>query len=114
MDKVIDKIAALGVPGLVLVVAMAVSGYAGAVAITTALAALGGPFGMLGGIALLVVLALISKALTEYGFEAVFKGTVHRLKEDGMSIDEIKAKVEGYPISRSLKNKIYSYLDGLS
>ncbi|MFM6039787.1 MAG: hypothetical protein ACKPBB_18935 [Sphaerospermopsis kisseleviana] len=49
MDKIVDKIAALGVPGLVLVVAMAFTGWAGAAAITTGLAVLGGPFGMLGG-----------------------------------------------------------------
>ena len=79
MDKVIDKIAALGVPDLVLVVAMALTGFAGAAAITTRLAALGGPFGMLGGIALLVILALVSKALAQYGFEAIFKGVLNRL-----------------------------------
>ncbi|MDP3486811.1 MAG: hypothetical protein Q8S19_02620 [Bacillota bacterium] len=48
MDKLVTKIVALGVPGLILVVAMGVSGWAGGAAITVALA--GGPFGMLGGI----------------------------------------------------------------
>jgi hypothetical protein len=53
LDTVASKIAALGVPGLVLVVAMAFTGFAGAAAITAALAMLGGPLGMLGGIAVL-------------------------------------------------------------
>jgi hypothetical protein len=35
MDQLVDKIAALGVPGLVLLVAMAVTGWAGAAALTT-------------------------------------------------------------------------------
>ena len=50
MDELINKLAGFGVAGLVLVVVMGVSGFAGAAAITTALAALGGPFGMLGGL----------------------------------------------------------------
>lgn len=41
MDKIISKVAALGVPGLILVVAIAASGLSGAAAITVALAALG-------------------------------------------------------------------------
>lgn len=72
MDQLVDKIAELGVPGLVLLVAMAVTGWAGAAALTTALAVLGGPFGMLGGIALLGILGLIAKGLSDYGFEAIF------------------------------------------
>jgi len=48
MDKIVSKIAALGVPGLVLLVAISATGLYGAAAITTALAALG-PFGMVGG-----------------------------------------------------------------
>jgi hypothetical protein len=114
LDKVVDKIAALGVPGLVLVVAMAATGWAGAAAITTALAALGGPLGMLGGIAVLIILALISKALADYGFEAVFKATVRKLVAQGHSISDIKRKISSYPISESLKIKIIYYLDQLA
>ena len=44
-DKLVSIIAGLGVPGLVLLFAMALTGYVGAAAITTALAALGGPAG---------------------------------------------------------------------
>lgn len=47
MDKVTDKIAALGVAGLVLVVAMGLTGFTVAAAITTGLAAIGGPWGCL-------------------------------------------------------------------
>ena len=112
MDKIIDKIAALGVPGLVLVVAMALSGWAGAAAITAALAALGGPFGMLGGIALLGVLALISKAIASYGFESVFRGVLNRLKRNGNSSEEIKAQIDGYWfVSADLKRKLRDYID---
>ncbi|WP_437277192.1 hypothetical protein WME90_39060 [Sorangium sp. So ce375] len=111
MDKIVDKVVALGVPGLVLLVAMAATGWAGAAAVTTALAALGGPLGMLGGIALLIVLALISNALADYGFEAIFKATIARLREQGISNEEIKKKIESYPISGDLKIKIIHYID---
>lgn len=114
MDKVVDKIAALGVPGLVMLVAMSITGWAGAAAVTAALAALGGPLGMLGGIAMLGILGLISKALAEYGFEKVFVATVKRLREKGISKQEIHKKIDGYPISRGLKLKIFDHLDGIA
>jgi hypothetical protein len=47
MDEVVRKIAALGLPGVVLLVTMASTGLAGAAAITAALAALG-PAGIMG------------------------------------------------------------------
>lgn len=111
MDEILDKIAALGVPGLVLLVAMAVTGYAGAAAITAALAALGGPFGMLGGVAVLGILGLMSKGLADFGFEEMFKGTVKRLNEQGISKSDIELEIESYPISRTLKLKIKDYLN---
>ena len=112
VDKVVDKIAALGVPGLVLVVAMALTGYAGGAALTTALAALGGPLGMLGGIGLLVLLALIARALSDVGFEALFKAVLNRLRAKGLSIEEITETVDGYWfISATLKAKLKRYLD---
>jgi hypothetical protein len=43
--RVVDLLAAAGVPGLVLLGAMAVSGFTGAAAITVALASIGGPPG---------------------------------------------------------------------
>ncbi|MCU0548135.1 MAG: hypothetical protein MUC48_02190 [Leptolyngbya sp. Prado105] len=110
MDQLVDKIAALGVPGLVLVVAMAVTGWAGAAALTAALAFLGDPFGMLGGIAVLGILGLISKGLSDYGFEAIFKATVDELRRKGKSKVDIEREVESYPISRELKLKIKDYL----
>jgi len=114
MDKLVDKIAALGVPGLILVVAMAFTGWAGAAAITTALAFLGGPLGMLGGIAVLGLLSLISKGLADYGFESIFKAVVEKLREDGKSHADIEREVDSYPISRELKLKIKDHLTRLA
>ncbi len=111
IDSIADKIAALGVPGLVLVVTMALTGYAGAAALTTALAALGGPFGMLGGIALLGLLALIAKALAEVGFEALFRAVLNRLRAKGLTIPQISEAVDGYWfVSARLRDKLKRYL----
>ena len=113
IDKVVSSIVGLGVPGLVLLVAMAASGWAGGAAVVTALATLGGPAGMIGGIGLLVVMALISKALARYGFERIFVASVRGLREKGISNDEIIRKVEGYPISKSIKRRLYDELKEL-
>ncbi|WP_017304530.1 hypothetical protein [Spirulina subsalsa] len=69
MDKVIDKIAALGLPAVILTIVMATTGLSGAAAITTALAILGGPWGMLGGIAALGITGLVAKGLASMGLE---------------------------------------------
>lgn len=114
MDQLVDKVAALGVPGLVLVVAMAFTGWAGAAALTTALALLGGPFGMLGGIAVLGILGLISKGLAEYGFERVFTEIVEELNAKGKSKADIASEIESYPISRDLKLKIKDHLNTMA
>ncbi len=112
MDQVVDKLAALGVPALVLVVAMGSTGLAGAAAITTALALLGGPFGMLGGMTLLGAIGLVSKGLASMGQEALFRAILDRLQRKGLSIDEIRKKVDGYwALSPSLKAKLKRYLD---
>ncbi|WP_200889024.1 hypothetical protein [Aphanizomenon flos-aquae] len=74
MDEVVRKVAALGLPGVLLVVTMAATGLAGGAAITTALAALGGPFGMIGGIAALGVAGLVADALGKYGIDGLLTG----------------------------------------
>ena len=110
MDKIVSKIVALGVPGLVLLVAMAVSGWVGAAAITTALAMLGGPFGMLGGIAVLGILSMISQGIAEYGFEALLEATISGLQAKGKTTAQIEKEINSYPISKELKLKIQEYL----
>ncbi|MFW6008955.1 MAG: hypothetical protein ACOCP8_06795 [archaeon] len=106
MDKLVAKIVALGIPGLILLLAVSISGYAGAAAITTALAAFGGPFGMLGGIGAFALAALILNGISEYGFEKIFTNVLLELEKKGHSRDQILRKIEKYPISRSLKLKL--------
>ena len=110
MDKIVNKIVGLGVPGLVLLIAMSVSGWVGAAAITSALAMLGGPFGMLGGIAVLGILSMISQGLAEYGFEALLGATISGLQAKGKTNAQIEKEINFYPISKELKFKIKEYL----
>lgn len=82
MDKLVSKIAALGIPGLVLVTAIGATGLAGGAAITTALAALG-PGGILGGIATLGIIGLISEGIAQYGVDAIFSAVIKELYRKG-------------------------------
>ena len=94
MDEIVSKIAALGVPGLILIMAINATGLFGGAAITTALAALG-PFGMMGGI-------------------ATYSSVVKELYRRGESKDSIKDKINKYPVSKSLKRKLMDSLDKIS
>ncbi|QEA51601.1 hypothetical protein [Leuconostoc lactis] len=109
MDELIKKIMGFGVPGIILIIAMSLSGYAGAAALTVALASLG-PFGMLGGIAFLGAIGFSADKITEYGIEKIAKSVVReRLKTQ--SKDELKKEIRKYYISKSMKLKICDFID---
>jgi hypothetical protein len=104
LDKVVSTVVGLGVPGLILVGAMATSGFAGAAALTVALSTLGGPLGMLGGVAVLGVLLLISKAITEFGTEKIYAAVIQGLFDKGMTKTEIRVELRKYPIGADLRS----------
>ncbi len=110
MDVMIKKIAALGVPGLILTVAIELTGLAGAAALTTALAALG-PGGMIGGIMTLCIIGCIADAIAEFGFDAIAEGVVRELYARGESAESLRYVVSRYPVSRKLKNHLYEIID---
>lgn len=103
MDKIVSKIVALVVPGLVLFVALS------ATAITTALAAIG-PFGILGGIAFLGIIALFSQAITEFGFERIYVQVIKELIKKGETKESILKKIDSYKISKQLKLELKYFL----
>ncbi len=111
MDKIVEKIVGLGIPGLILLVAINVSGYAGAAAITTSLAVLGGPAGMVGGLGVLGFSVYVSMAISKYSFEKIYIRTIEGLLDKGETKESIKSKIENYPISRSLKLKLKDLLE---
>lgn len=91
----IKKLAAFGIPGIILLVAMAVTGLSGVAALTAALAELG-PFGMVGGIALLIFIELSTDKISEFGFEKI-------------TILVIKEQLKQTSKEKMIKNRIISY-----
>ena len=112
MYKLISKLVGLGVPAVVLVIAMGTTGLSGAAAITAALASLG-PFGMLGGIGTLGVITIISQGLSEYGFDAIFTALIKEFFKKGETKSSIYKKISKYPISKALKRKLKEELEKL-
>ena len=113
IDEVVERIAGLGVPGLVLLVAMAGSPWYGGAAIVSGLAALGGPFGMLGGIGTIVLSGFIAAVISKFGFERIFKRVLKKLKEQGKTKEEILREIDRYPIADGLKLKLRDYLENM-
>ena len=110
LDKIVSKVAALEVPGLVLTVAIGATGFAGGAAITTALAALG-PGGMIGGIVTLGIIGLLAEGITKYGMDAIFSSIVKELCRRGETKESIHKKIKKYPISKDLKRKLTELLE---
>ena len=113
MDEVVKKVAALGLPGVILVVTMAITGLTGAAAITAALAALGGPFGMLGGITVLGITGLIADALAKYGIDGVLTG-VYLERRHNETPEKLIKEINGLPISDDLKRKLREVVGGIT
>lgn len=113
ISETISAILPLGVPGLILISAMSISGFAGAAAFTAGLAALGGPLGMLGGGITLVTAGLITKQLQKYGFPVLAKAYIQRLLEKGESKTSIKEKINKHRwlFSKNVRQKALSVLD---
>ena len=109
MDEVIRNVAALGLPGVILVIAMAGTGFAGAAAITTALAVLGGPFGMLGGIGLLGLTALIANALSKFGIDALLEG-IYSERSKTEPKEKLCKEISELAVSWELKLKLKALL----
>ncbi|MGJ5673093.1 MAG: hypothetical protein ACR9NN_05670 [Nostochopsis sp.] len=111
MDELVNKLAGLGVAGLVMVGLVATSSYAGAVAITTSLAFLGGPFGMIGGAIALTLIAAVSSMIAKVGVETLAKAVVKKLKENGRSEASIIQEINNFPmITGGLRAQLREYV----
>ncbi|MEA5582042.1 hypothetical protein VB620_11895 [Nodularia harveyana UHCC-0300] len=107
MDEIVKKLASFGLPGVILVVMLAVSGAERHVAIPLILATLGGPFGMLGGLTVLGIVTLVGDYLAGYGIEALLTAVYkERSKEEPLS--GIFKEIRELPISDELKHNLRS------
>ena len=102
---------ALGVPGIVLLVALETTGFAGAAAIVTALATLGGPLGWVGGFVSLGILVIVSKKMAEFGFDYLFSRVLKGVRESGKTKEQIFEEVEGYKIPDVMKRALHEWVE---
>ncbi|MCL2718780.1 MAG: hypothetical protein FWE14_08395 [Lachnospiraceae bacterium] len=116
MEKLISRSAALGIPAIVLSVAMAVaraSGLRGGAITTTALKSIG-PFGMKAGIVSLGLIGLASQSFIDFGVEATIMAVIKEVlkTKDAKTVkNNIDTK---WWISKSLKLKIKDYIDKIT
>ncbi|WP_193197352.1 hypothetical protein [Nostoc sp. MG11] len=110
MDEVVKKIAALGLPGILLVIAISASGMVGGSAVIAALAGLGGPFGIIGGLGVLGLTTLVGEALAGYGIEAVLKN-IYTERRKTESVRYLLKEIKDLPITEDLKLKLKNELN---
>lgn len=105
MDEVVKKLASLGLPGAMLVIVIATTGLEGNVVIPMVLATLGGPFGMMGGLAVLGIVTLVTESLAGYGIEKVLSA-VYTERSKNEALGGILREINSLPISDELKTKL--------
>jgi hypothetical protein len=104
MDEIVKKLAGLGLPGIILVILTATSGGSSA-AVAAALTAVGGPFGILGGIALLGLITVVGDAIAGFGIEAILKA-VYKERSKSESTSFLIKEINDLPITDELKLKL--------
>jgi hypothetical protein len=109
----ISNLVALGVPAIVLIVAVETAGVAGGAAMVVGLSSIGGPLGLIGGVALLGVLVLISKKAAEIGYDEIIKRVLKGIKDSGKTKEQIFSEIGSYPIPESLKKSIRAWVEEL-
>ncbi|MBG1264986.1 hypothetical protein [Nostoc sp. WHI] len=109
MDEIVKKLAGLGLPGVILVILTVASGGSSA-AVAAALTALGGPFGIVGGIAILGLITVVGDTVAGYGIEAVLKA-VYKERSKTESVRFLLKEIKDLPISEELKLKLKNELN---
>ncbi|MBS9385001.1 MAG: hypothetical protein HEQ24_12540 [Dolichospermum sp. BR01] len=112
MDEIAKKLAGLGLPGVIILI-LAVTSAGSNAAIVAALTAIGGPFGILGGIGLLGLTTVVGDSVAAYGIEAIIKSVYsERLKTESETL--LIKEIEELPISDELKAKLKDHLSSVS
>jgi hypothetical protein len=101
LDEIVQKLASLGLPGVVFIIAVAASS-ATAYPTIYALFGLGGPLGLVGGLGVLGISTIIGDIVTGYGIEALLKA-VYLKRRETETQEYLINEVEGLPISQVLK-----------
>ena len=111
MDEVIRKVAALGLPAVILAVVMASTGLFGAAAITSALAILGGQAGMFGGMVVLGTSGILADILAKFGIELALM-RIYEIRSEKENVEKLCQEIDNLPfISNELKQKVKTLID---
>ncbi|MUG96540.1 hypothetical protein F7734_31060 [Scytonema sp. UIC 10036] len=108
MDEIVKKLAGLGLPGIILVILTVSSGGSSA-AVAAALTAWGGPFGIVGGIALLGLISVVGDVVAGFGVEALLQA-IYSERSKTESIRVLLKEIRDLPITDELKLKLKNHL----
>jgi hypothetical protein len=108
MDEIVKKLAGLGLPGIILVILTATSGGSSA-AVAAALTSVGGPFGIVGGIALLGLTTVLADSVAGFGIDAILKA-VYAERSKTESVRALVKEINDLPITDELKLKLKNQL----
>lgn len=108
MDEIVKKLAGLGLPGVILVILTVTSGGSSA-AVAAAITALGGPFGIVGGIGLLGLITVLGDTVAGYGIEAILKA-IYAERSKTESVRFLLKEIKDLPITEELKLKLKNQL----
>ncbi|MEH2147523.1 hypothetical protein [Nostoc sp.] len=108
MDEVVKKLASLGLPGVILVVLTAASGGSSA-AVAATLTMLGGPFGIVGAIALLGLITVVGDIIAGYGIEAILQA-IYAERSKTELVKFLLQEIKDLPITEDLKLKLRNQL----
>lgn len=113
LDELAHKIALIGLPALAFVVAASIAssaGLAGGAVVVAALAMLGGPVGLIGGLLTLGLLTLIADGVSKYGLNSLLLASFEARRANGISMEEIHNEIDALWISDELKYKLKTQL----
>lgn len=105
INRVVEKIAELGPPSLVLIVAMGRIEPFLQSRLVNRFAGLAGPLGTFAGFAL--------SAIHRFGSEALFNKVLEELKKQGKTEEQILEEINSYPIPGWLKLRIRDYIENV-
>ncbi|MBD2448704.1 hypothetical protein H6G76_16400 [Nostoc sp. FACHB-152] len=108
MDELVKKIAGLGLPGILFVIATATSGGSVA-AVVAMLSSLGGPLGLLGGLGLLGLVGILAEYITAFGIENVLK-LIYTERSKTESVRFLLKEIKELPITDELKLKLKHHI----
>jgi len=105
VNRVVRKIAELGIPSLVLLVAMERIEPFFQSRLLNRLTGLAGPLGTFVGFAL--------SAIYKFGSETLFNSVLEELKKQGKTEEQILEEINSYPIAEWLKLRVRSYIENI-